>query len=892
MDVRAAFLDFFQQKGHKIYDSMPLVPNDATLLFTNAGMVQFKDIFTGRLPRPQIPRATSSQICMRAGGKHNDLENVGYTARHHTLFEMLGNFSFGDYFKQDAIAYAWELVTKVLGFDEKVLYVSVHESDDEAFKIWSNYIDPSKIMRMGDKDNFWQMGDVGPCGPCSEIYVDQGSEFFHSSEDFFGGEGDRFLEIWNLVFMQYERDESGILKPLPSPSIDTGMGLERVIALKEGKINNFDTSLFAPLMRCIENLTQQEYISDDVLLKGSYTQEQREHIKARISSFRVIADHARSVAFLLAQGVHFDKEGRGYVLRRILRRAVRHGYLLGLKEAFLYKVIEVLAQSMQGAYPYLLERKDIITKQCKSEEERFLETIDAGMELFNKELYAMGIASQNTHNKQEIHTQKDKKFSGEVAFRLYDTYGFPLDLTQDMLRDRDIEVDMQDFDSCMQAQKQRSKASWKGSGDSAQEGDFKEILSAFGENTFVGYDTDCAQTKILALLDSAFKRVQSLQAGADGYVLLHTTPLYPESGGPVGDKGVLLDLQGQVCAFVSDTKKYFGLIISQVHTNKALTQDQEVVAQVDSSRSEIAKHHSATHLLHLSLRKILGEHVTQAGSLVEVHRLRFDFSHTKPLSQEELERIESDVNAQICVANAQICETMPLEVAKAKGAMALFGEKYADNVRVVSFGDSVELCGGIHVSNTAQIGSFYITKESGVSSGVRRIEAVCGHAAYEWGKKALDTLKDAKDALKAQDVLVGISKLQSQLKELKQTSSHSTASKEFAYEQIQGCHFVVAKLENIQSAQAKTYIDEAKNKYQSVAILLIVENEGKVFIAAGVKNAPLKAGAWVKEVAQILGGNGGGRDDFATAGGKDVAHIDRALERAREFALEYLRETN
>ena len=492
---------------------------------------------------------------------------------------------------------------------------------------------------------------------------------------------------------------------------------------------------------------------------------------------------------------------------------------------------------------------------------------------------------------REIHTDTPKaRFSGEVAFRLYDTYGFPLDLTQDMLRDRGIEVDMGEFEAHMDAQKQRSKASWKGSGDSAQEGDFKEIVSAFGENTFVGYESDSAQTKILALLDSAFRRVEVLGADSEGYVLLHTTPFYPESGGPVGDKGVLLDSQGQVCAQVSDTKKYFGLNISQVRTLKRLEQDKEVLAQVDSARDEIAKHHSATHLLHLSLRKILGEHIAQAGSLVEPHRLRFDFSHNKPLSQEELERIESDVNAQICAANPQICESMPLEEAKAKGAMALFGEKYAQSVRVVSFGESIELCGGIHVANSAQIGSFYITKESGVSSGVRRIEAVCGYAAYEWGKKALETLRDAKDALKSQDVLLGIAKMKAQLKDLKQTSSRVANNlKGLAYEQVGAYQLVVSRLEGIQSAEAKAAIDEAKNKYQRVAILLITENEGKVFIAAGVKNAPLKAGAWVKEVAQILGGNGGGRDDFATAGGKDVASIAKALECAREFALKSLK---
>lgn len=869
LDVRQAYLDFFQQKGHKIYESMPLVPDDASLLFTNAGMVQFKDIFTGKIPIPTPSRATSSQLCIRAGGKHNDLENVGYTARHHTLFEMLGNFSFGDYFKRDAIAFGWEFVTKVLGFDPSVLYVTIHESDDEAFELWCEHIDKSRIKRMGDKDNFWQMGDTGPCGPCSEIYVDQGAKYFHTDEDYFGGEGDRFLEIWNLVFMQYEQ-KNGNRTPLPKPSIDTGMGLERVIALLEKKINNFDTSLFVPLMNVIEKLTGEKYYHDDELLDNvhGFSQEKIAAIHKTIASFRVIADHARSVAFLLAQGVHFDKEGRGYVLRRILRRAVRHGYLLGLKKAFLFEVIAAVCDSMGSHYGLLRERKEAIVAQCKNEEERFFETIESGMELFNAEL------ARTTH-----------LFDGNIAFKLYDTFGFPLDLTQDMLRDRNIAVDMQAFNRCMDEQKSRSKASWKGSGDALKEGDFNSLLSEFGLNTFVGYDQTQKETCILALLDSQFKRVTQLDSGAQGYVLLQASPFYPESGGPVGDKGLLLKTHDNILAKVVDTKKYFGLNISQVETMQTLHAGDTILAQVDDSRTEIAKHHSATHLLHFALRKILGTHIAQAGSLVEANRLRFDFSHPKVLSVQELEQIETLVNQQICAAHQQSCESLPIEQAKAKGAMALFGEKYGDVVRVISFGDSIELCGGIHVPNSAQIGSFYITKESGVSSGVRRIEAVCGLAAYRYGKNALNEIAAAKEILKAQNVQVGIEKLRAQIKELKSQSNPSAQStNSLQSEQIGATKLIVAHVQG----EIKDLIDRAKNEYPSIAILLVSETNGKIALAAGVKNAPIKAGAWVKEIAAILGGGGGGRDDFATAGGKDASKIGEALTRAKEIAKEAL----
>lgn len=932
MDIRAKFLEYFASKGHKVYDSMPLVPDDASLLFTNAGMVQFKDIFTGKIPAPSPNIATSSQLCIRAGGKHNDLENVGYTARHHTLFEMLGNFSFGAYFKKEAIAYAWEFVTEILGFDKSLLYVTIHESDDEAFELWQEHIESSRIKRMGDKDNFWQMGDTGPCGPCSEIYVDQGEQFFNGEEDYFGGEGDRFLEIWNLVFMQYERDSSGALKPLPKPSIDTGMGLERVIALKEGEINNFDSSLFAPIMQCIKELTGKSYYRDSVLLKNTmgFAKDIIDSCKKDIASFRVIADHARAVAFLLAQGVNFDKEGRGYVLRRILRRAVRHGYLLGLRKAFLYEVVGVVCDSMGGHYGYLQERKNAAQEQCKAEEERFFETIESGIALFQAELEKLrghsvlsdksriasaeataltpskllASASQNhDFSSQSLECQDSQKvdssnaketiyFSGEVAFKLYDTYGFPLDLTQDMLRELGLSIDLQGFEKCMQEQKDRSKAHWKGSGDSVKDGDFNALLSEFGGNEFVGYECMSVESKILALLDSSFKRVESLQAGQEGWVMLEDTPFYPESGGPVGDKGILKN-DSHIVAQVLDTQKYFGLNLSKVVAASMLKVGDLVKAQVDSSRFEIIKHHSATHLLHYALRQILGPHIAQAGSLVEANRLRFDFSHPKALSVNELEQIEALVNEKITESAPQICETMGIEQAKAKGAMALFGEKYGESVRVITLGDSIELCGGIHIHNTAEIGSFYIVRESSVSSGVRRIEAVCGKAAYHYGKAALDSIKSLKEQLKAQDVLQGVAKLQIALKEARESANKAKQSvKSLDYEEVNGVKLIVLKLDSVEAKEAKDIIDRAKNESEKVAILLVTESGGKVALTAGVKGVEsrLKASAWVKQVAQILGGNGGGRDDFATAGGKvtESSKVQEALDLAKQIAREKL----
>ncbi len=845
MDIRNEFLQFFKNKGHEIYPSMPLVPNDATLLFTNAGMVQFKDIFTGIVPRPSIPRATSSQLCMRAGGKHNDLENVGYTARHHTLFEMLGNFSFGDYFKEEAILFAWEFVTKNLGFKPKDLYISVHEKDDEAVKLWEKFVPVDRIKKMGDKDNFWQMGDSGPCGPCSEIYIDQGEKHFKGSEDYFGGEGDRFLEIWNLVFMQYERSSNSVLSPLPKPSIDTGMGLERVQALLEHKLNNFDSSLFAPLMEEIRELTGLDYASEFQ------------------PSFRVVADHARAVAFLLAQGVHFNKEGRGYVLRRILRRALRHGYLMGLKEAFLYKVVGVVCEQFSNTHAYLKESKEIVMKECFEEEERFLETLESGMELFNLSLK---------------HLDENKIFDGKIAFKLYDTFGFPLDLTNDMLRSHGACVDMQSFENCMQEQVKRSKASWKGKQNNA---DFSAILNAYAPNEFVGYETTECSAKVLGFFDSDFKEIAEANPNQEVWVLLEKTPFYAEGGGAIGDKGALLKDDEEV-ALVLDTKNFFGLNFSLLEIKKALKKGDQVIAQVSDERLEIAKHHSATHLLQSALREVLGSHVSQAGSLVESKRLRFDFSHAKALNDEELEKVEDLVNAQIFKHLKSQVEHMPLSQAKDKGALALFSEKYAENVRVVSFKEaSIELCGGIHVENTGLIGGFRIVKESGVSSGVRRIEAVCGKAFYQLAKEENKELKNAKILLKNNDVIAGINKLKESVK----NSQKAPVSMDLPVEKIHGVSLVVGVVEQ---GDIKEMVDRLKNKHERLLAMVFKKENERITLACGVKNMPIKANAWANEVAQILGGKGGGRDDFASAGGKDIENLQAALNLAKNTALKAL----
>ena len=843
MDIREAYLNFFASKGHEIIPSAPLVPNDATLLFTNAGMVPFKSIFTGEVPRPTPPIRTSCQTCIRAGGKHNDLDNVGYTARHHTFFEMLGNFSFGEYFKKDAIAYAWEFVTQVLKLPKDRLYVTVHESDDEAFALWEQHIAKERIYRFGDHDNFWQMGDTGPCGPCSEIFYDQGGEHFNTPEDYMGGDGDRFLEIWNLVFMQYERSSDGKLTPLPKPSIDTGMGLERVTAIMEGKFSNYDSSLFMPLINEVAALCGKPYAYESG------------------ASYRVISDHIRSVTFLLAQGTTFDKEGRGYVLRRILRRAIRHGYLLGIKEPFMYRLVDKVCELMGGHYAYLNEKKAAVKEQIRLEEERFLATIASGLELFESEL-----------------ARTKDIFSGEAAFKLYDTFGFPLDLTADMLREKGLKVDEAKFDELMSKQKARAKAAWKGSGDKSAKGDFKALLEKFGENKFSGYEELERTSKVLALLDEDFKETQILKAGEQGWAMFDVTPFYAQSGGQAGDSGEIVG-----AADVLDTQKFFGLNLSNVAVKKELKIGDTVKLKVSEQRAEIARHHSATHLLHAALRSVLGTHIAQAGSSVEANRLRFDFSHPKAVTAEELTKIENFVNAAISENIEAKTEIMDIEDAKNSGAIALFGEKYADKVRVLSFGEvSKELCGGTHVANLSQIGAFFITKEGGVSAGVRRIEAVCSKAALNLAKAWRGEIEELKTELKSAEPMSAVKKLKAEIKSLKDKTKQAKDAHALAVVNVNETKLCVAVIDG---GDIKATIDEFKNENEKAAILLVqVNEEGKIALAAGVKNAALKAGEWVKFTAQILGGNGGGKDDFATAGGKNVLAIEDAIRQAFEFA--------
>ncbi|HIP41483.1 MAG TPA: alanine--tRNA ligase [Campylobacterales bacterium] len=855
MNIRQEFLDYFQSKGHELIPSSPLVPDDATLMFTNAGMVQFKNIFTGDAPIPATPRATSSQTCLRAGGKHNDLDNVGYTARHHTLFEMLGNFSFADYFKEEAIAYAWEFLTdkKYLNLPIEKLWVTVHDSDDEAEEMWKKHISAERILRFGDADNFWQMGDIGPCGPCSEIFYDQGAEHFNSEEDKMGGEGDRFLEIWNLVFMQYFRDESGTLNPLSKPSIDTGMGLERVVAIKEGVTNNYHSTLFMPFLDKIGELVGTKYNYD----------------ADNSASYRVIADHLRSCSFLLAQGVNFDKEGRGYVLRRIMRRAIRHGYLLGLRKPFMYKLVDTLVNVMGEQYDYLGSKAEAIKTSMKLEEERFFDTIEAGIKLFNEEL-------KNTTD----------TFNGEVAFKLYDTYGFPLDLTEDMLREKNIALDTEAFNRKMDAQKAQSKAGWKGTGDAVATGDFKALKEAFGENEFVGYETTSCESTVLALLNENFKQVESING--KGWVLLSSTPFYAESGGQRGDSGTISVGRDALIPTIKvyDSKKFLDMNLSEIEGTLKVC--DKVKAVVDNSRSQIEKHHSATHLLHAGLRELLGEHISQAGSLNDNRRLRFDFSHPQAMSSKEISQIEAWVNDKINRSIACETKVMSVDEAKNSGAMALFGEKYGNEVRVVSIGDaSIELCGGTHVSNASEIGLFMITKESGVSAGVRRIEAICGESAINEVNALRNALNELKVELKNQNPMAGVAKLKEQVKTLKselQTALNST-KKELTASEINGATVIV---DEVETGDIKELIDEAKNNYPNLAIMLFQKKGNKVMIACGSKETNIKAGNWIKAIAPILGGGGGGRPDFAQAGGKDASKIGEAKEKALAYLQENL----
>ena len=815
MDIRKEYLEFFKSKGHEVVSSMPLVPDDPTLMFTNAGMVQFKDIFTGNIPAPENKTATSCQLCIRAGGKHNDLENVGYTARHHTLFEMLGNFSFGDYFKEEAIAYAWEFITKNIALPKDKLWVTVHESDDEAFEIWTKHIDSSRILRFGDKDNFWSMGDTGACGPCSEIFYDQGEEYFSSPEDKMGGDGDRFLEIWNLVFMQYERTKDGKLIPLPKPSIDTGMGLERVIAIKEGVLNNFDSSSFKPIIETLEKIANKKAT------------------KENIGSYRVIADHLRATSFMLSQGILFGNEGRPYVLRRILRRAIRHGYLIGFRKPFMAQLVDTLVDIMGGHYVELKDNTNYIKEQLTLEEERFFKTISAGITLFNDEL----------ENTKDI-------FSGEIAFKLYDTYGFPLDLTEDMLKDKGLKVDLDKFEELMTNQKTMAKAAWKGSGDSSNEGDFKTLLEKYGLNEFVGYTNTTFNSKILALLDENFKEVQSLE-NQIGWVLLDKTPFYATSGGQNGDIGAI-EFEGKN-AVVLETSKFHNLNLSKVDVKDTKLNKNQNIEAVVINRHEVAKHHSATHLLQAALKMVLGDSVSQAGSFNDANKLRFDFTYPKALTSKQINEVEDLVNSMIARSLKGQVEELPLEIAKKKGAIAMFGEKYGEVVRVVSFGEdvSVEFCGGTHVKNTADIGSFYIIKESGVSAGIRRIEAVVGASAFKYTKEQINKLNELQAEIKSNDLIAGVKKLKSEIKELKnqiQNSQNQTQAP--INEEIIGDTKVVVCV--IENGDLKKIVDDMKNANEKLAILLLQAKDDKVLIVAEVKIQILKLVIGLKISLQSL----------------------------------------
>ena len=850
-EIRQKFLDFFASRGHEIVASSSLVPgNDPTLLFTNAGMVQFKEAFLGE--ERSYSRATSSQRCVRAGGKHNDLENVGYTARHHTFFEMLGNFSFGDYFKREAIQFAWEFLTKELGLPSEKLWVTVFESDDEAASIWIDemQIDPSRFSRLGEKDNFWAMGDTGPCGPCSEIFYDHGAEIHGGPPGSPDEDGDRYIEIWNLVFMQFERESDGSMIPLPKPSVDTGAGLERLAAVLQQVHSNYEIDLFQFLIKDISSLTGMSDSSS--------------------ASLNVIADHIRSCAFLILDGVLPSNEGRGYVLRRIIRRAVRHGYQLGVKDAFFYKLTSSLAQVMGSAYPELQDNQNYIEKILHEEEEQFARTLENGMVILEK----------------EIDNMKGRTLSGETVFQLYDTYGFPVDLTADIAREKNLELDMEGFNSAMDIQKKSARAASNfGAVD-------KLDINASLTTVFTGYENLIDKGKVVAVYSIEGERLEMIPQDTEILLLLDKSPFYGESGGQVGDQG---DLYNDKAKFVVlDTQKQ-----GDAHIHKGILKEgflevgDEICAEVKKKeRQAITLNHSATHLLHSALRNILGSHVSQKGSLVEMDRLRFDFSHPSQVTEIELNAIEKQVNSEILMNSLVSKEVMPLEEAKKKGAVALFGEKYGDDVRVVSMGSeySVEFCGGCHVTRTGDIGIFKLTSESGISSGVRRIEAVTGYGALALIKQEGQALKEIGEIIKSSqsDLVNKVHQLsdsnrslEKEVQQLKAKLAH-TAGDDLSARAIdlKGAKLLVANVEGFNQKTLRDTVDRLKNKLKSSVIVLGSVADGKVNLVAGVSKdltEKIKAGELVNMVAQQVGGKGGGRADMAMAGGSDVSSLEGAL---------------
>lgn len=858
-EIRQAFLDFFHSKGHQVVASSSLVPhNDPTLLFTNAGMNQFKDVFLG-LDKRNYSRATTAQRCVRAGGKHNDLENVGYTARHHTFFEMLGNFSFGDYFKQDAIKYAWELLTGENWFalPKEKLWVTVYETDDEAFDIWANEVGVprERIIRIGDNkgapfasDNFWQMGDTGPCGPCTEIFFDHGDHIWGGPPGSPEEDGDRYIEIWNIVFMQFNRQADGTMEPLPKPSVDTGMGLERIAAVLQHVNSNYDIDLFRDLIASVAKVTGATDLTN--------------------KSLRVIADHIRSCAFLVADGVIPSNENRGYVLRRIIRRAIRHGNMLGAKDTFFWKLVAPLIDVMGSAGDELKQQQAQVEQVLKTEEEQFARTLERGLALLDEELSKL----------------KGDTLDGDTAFRLYDTYGFPVDLTADVCRERNIKVDEAGFEAAMEEQRRRARES---SGFGA---DYNAMIRVDGASEFKGYDHLELNGKVTALFIDG-KAVDSVSAGQEAVVILDQTPFYAESGGQVGDKG---ELKGAGFSFaVSDTQKY-GQAIGHIGkvASGTLKVGDAVQADVDEARRQrIRLNHSATHLMHAALRQVLGTHVAQKGSLVNDKALRFDFSHFEAMKPEEIRAVEDLVNAQIRRNLAIETNIMDIDAARASGAMALFGEKYDDRVRVLRMGDfSTELCGGTHAARTGDIGLFRITSESGTAAGVRRIEAVTGEGAMAILHAQSDQLNDIAQLLKGDSHNLGekvraalerTRQLEKELQQLKeQAAAQESANLSSKAEEINGVKLLVSELTGVEPKMLRTMVDDLKNQLGSTIVVLATVADGKVSLIAGVSKDVtdrVKAGELVGMVAQQVGGKGGGRPDMAQAGGTDASALPAAL---------------
>ena len=867
-DIRQAFLDYFEKHEHRVVQSSPLVPgNDPTLLFTNAGMVQFKDVFLGSEQR-SYTRATSSQRCVRAGGKHNDLENVGYTARHHTFFEMLGNFSFGDYFKREAIEFAWEFLTKTCGFPSQKLWVTVYEDDEEALEIWLNRIgvDPTRFSRIGDKpgkryesDNFWAMGDTGPCGPCTEIFYDHGEDIPGGPPGSPDEDGDRYIEIWNLVFMQYDRAEDGTMSSLPAPCVDTGMGLERLAAILQGGHSNYDIDLFQHLISAAATLTHTEDLNSP--------------------SLKVIADHIRACAFLIVDGVLPSNEGRGYVLRRIIRRAIRHGYKLDCKALFFSRMVTPLAEVMGEAYPELENKKAYVADVLEREEKRFGETLDQGMKLLEG----------------AIATISDSEIPGDVAFKLYDTFGFPIDLTRDIARERELSVDEEGFELAMSQQRARARSAGS---FSASDGLPAELITSLPRTEFLGYEEKSVEKARVVSIVVDGQAQEQLDTGTEAMIILDRTPFYAESGGQMGDTGQLSS--DQAAFTVADTRKLAGVFHAhqgQLERGQLKVGDQVNAEIAQTRRSDIVRHHSATHLLHAALRQELGDHVQQKGSLVAPDRLRFDFSHHEPVDEQQLARIERIVNEQIQANVKAEANEMSFDDAMDAGALAFFGDKYGDEVRVLKFGEfSTELCGGTHVSRMGDIGTFKIISETGISAGVRRIEAVAGQVAVDWLQQQDQTLKSISGRLKTSpeqldervDQLLSRSReLEKELERLKSKLA-SAAGSDLAADAVKIGEFklIAAKLDGVDPNGLRETVDQLKNKLGSGIVVLGTQVGEGVRLVAGVTQdltKRFKAGEIVNHVAAQVGGKGGGRPDFAQAGGSEPDGLPLALDSVEQW---------